>query len=204
MTILTPTLKRGISIAALLLMPGLARAQAPAAADSSRPRPRGSWTSDRREFVVGDIITVLVDESTLASANKGQSGTDQQSRDLGLNVPVGPLAGSDLSISSKKGSTSTQNGQASRNLSFKGQMTVRVTKVEPSGVMEVKGARTVDVDKNKQQLTLTGFVRPQDVSRDNVVASARIADAQLLYSLSGDMGATRGGIIGRLVSVFWP
>lgn len=198
------TLKRVGLVGGLLLPPFLAHAQAPAAAaDPTRPRARGSWTSDRRDFVVGDIITVLVDETTLAFANKGQSGTDQQSRDLGLNVPVGPVAG-DMTVTTSKNASSTQNGRASRNLSFKGQMTVRVTKVEPSGVMEIKGARTVDVDKNKQQLTLTGFVRPQDVTRDNTVASARIADAQLLYSLSGDMGATRGGIIGRLASVFWP
>ena len=197
-------LKFRVTTAMLVILPALARSQAPAATDTVRPHARGSWTTDRRDFVVGDIITVLVDESTLASANKGQSGTDETSRELGLNVPVGPLAGSPVNITTNKGSTSTQNGRASRNLSFKGQMTVRVTKVEPNGVLEIKGARTVDVDKNKQQLTLSGYVRPQDVSRDNVVASARVADAQVLYSLTGDMGATRGGIIGRLVSVFWP
>ena len=195
-------IRRGALGAALCLLPILASAQA--SADTARPRVRGSWTSDRREFVVGDIITVLVDETTLASANKGQSGSDQQSRDLGLNVPVGPLAGADLKVTSEKNSSSTQSGRASRNLSFKGQMTVRVVKVDPSGVLELKGARTVDVDKNKQQLTLTGFVRPQDVTRENTVASARVADAQLLYTLTGDMGGTRGGIIGRLASVFWP
>ena len=72
------------------------------------------------------------------------------------------------------------------------------------GASQVKGARTVDVDKNKQQLTLQGFIRSEDISRANTVASARIADAQVLYTLSGDLGGTRGGIIGRLISVFWP
>jgi flagellar L-ring protein precursor FlgH len=83
-------------------------------------------------------------------------------------------------------------------------MTVRVVKVSPSGVLEVKGAKTVDVDKNRQDLTLTGFVRPEDVSRNNIVESSRIADAQVLYSLKGDLGKTRGGIVGRIISVFWP
>src|SRR5262249_22785644 len=48
-----------------------------------------SWTADRKEFVVGDIITVLVSDVTLASATKSQSGSDQQSRknDLGLEPP---------------------------------------------------------------------------------------------------------------------
>jgi hypothetical protein len=31
-----------------------------------------------------------------------------------------------------------------------------------------------------------------------------VADAQLTYKLSGDIGKTRGGIVGRLLNVFWP
>jgi hypothetical protein len=31
-----------------------------------------------------------------------------------------------------------------------------------------------------------------------------VADAQLTYELSGNLGKTRGGIIGRLLNVFWP
>ena len=176
-----------------------------AASAQDKPHPRTSWTADRREFAEGDIITVLVDESTLASARKGQSGSDTQSRnnDLGIQTP-GSIVGMDASVSTGKRSSSDQQGSATRNLSFSGQMTVRVIKVSPNGVLEVKGARTVDVDKNKQQLTLQGFIRSEDISRANTVASARIADAQVLYTLSGDLGGTRGGIIGRLVSVFWP
>jgi flagellar L-ring protein precursor FlgH len=195
--------QRTVLIAALfVLLPALASAQS-TPSDTSTTRPvRRSWTSDRREFAVGDILTVLVDESTLASANKGQTASDAQTRDLGLNAPS--VLSSDVQLGTNKGSSSRQSGQATRDLRFRGEMTVRVVKIEPGGTMEVKGIRTVDVDKNKQQLTLSGFVRPEDVSHTNTVASARIADAQLLYTLSGDLGGTRGGIIGRLVSVFWP
>jgi flagellar L-ring protein FlgH len=193
--------RRIMLAAALLVLPALASAQTPS--DSLGQRPvRRSWTGDRREYSVGDILTVLVDESTLASANKGQTASDAQSRDLGLNAPN--VVSADVKLGTNKGSSSRQSGQATRDLRFRGEMTVRVVKVDANGVLEIKGLRTVDVDKNKQQLTLTGFVRPQDVSQTNMVASARIADAQLLYTLSGDLGGTRGGIIGRLISVFWP
>ena len=176
---------------------------AAAAPDTAYRRPeRRSWTSDRREFVVGDILTVLVDEQTLASAHKGQTASDAQTRDLGLEAPS--VLDSDVRLGTSKKSASRQDGQATRDLRFRGDMTVRVVAIQPNGVLEVKGTRTVDVDKNKQQLTLSGFVRPEDVSRANAVASLRIADAQLVYTLTGDLGKTRGGIIGRLVSVFWP
>ncbi|MEP6729872.1 MAG: flagellar basal body L-ring protein FlgH [bacterium] len=204
---------RGAALALLMVAPAVtSSAQAPVAAAAPVAQPalatpiRHSWTSDRREYVVGDIITVLVDEQTLASANKGQSGSDVQSRQNALDIqPPGAMAvGVDVKVGTDKTASSRQTGNASRDLRFRGEMTVRITSIAPNGVLEVKGTRTVDVDKNKQLLTLTGFVRSEDISHANTVVSSRIADAQILYTLSGDLGATRGGIIGRLVSVFWP
>lgn len=169
----------------------------------------GSWTADRREYQVGDIITVLVTEATLASATKSQSGTDQQSRKngMGLEPPkigTSSLPSIDASMSTDKNSTSKQDGDAKRAVAFKGDISVRVVAVDKTGLMQIKGTKVVDVDKNKQTLNLTGWVRPEDISAQNLIASERIADAQLTYALSGDLGKTRGGIVGRLLSVFWP
>ena len=52
----------------------------------SGARHLASWTGDRREYQVGDIITVLVSDATLASATKSQSGSDQQTRKNGLGI----------------------------------------------------------------------------------------------------------------------
>jgi flagellar L-ring protein FlgH len=169
----------------------------------------GSWTADRREFQVGDIITVLVSEATLASATKSQSGSDQQSRknDVGLTPPkIGTTALPNIAadMSADKNASSKQTGDASRQVSFQGDISVRVIAVDKTGQLQVKGAKIVDVDKNKQTLNLTGWVRPEDLSRDNVVASDRVADVNLTYQLSGDIGKTRGGLIGRLLNAFWP
>ncbi|MEO7085030.1 MAG: flagellar basal body L-ring protein FlgH [Gemmatimonadaceae bacterium] len=172
-------------------------------------RKISSWTSDRHEFQVGDVITVLVTEATLASATKSQNGTDQQTRknDLGINPPqmgTTPMPNIDMTVSTGKNASSTQTGDAKRNVSFKGDISVRVVAVDKAGLLQIKGAKAVDVDKNKQTLNLTGWVRPEDISPQNYVASERVADAQLTYALTGDIGKTRGGLIGRLVSVFWP
>jgi len=168
-----------------------------------------SWTGDRREFQVGDIITVLVSEATLATATKSQSGSDQQTRknDLGLNPPqvgASPLPSIAMDMSMDKNSSSKQSGDAKRNLNFKGDISVRVVGMDKNGLLQIKGTKLVDVDKNKQTLNLTGWVRPEDISPANVVVSERIADVQMTYALNGDLGKTRGGILGRLVSVFWP
>ena len=100
--------------------------------------------------------------------------------------------------------SSKQNGDAKRGVNFKGDISVRVIAVDKTGLLQIKGTKVVDVDKNKQSLNFTGWVRPEDVSPQNFVGSERVADAALTYSLSGDIGKTRGGIIGRILNVFWP
>ena len=168
-----------------------------------------SWTADRREYAVGDIITVLVSDVTLATATKSQSGSDQQTRKNGVGIEppkIGEtsLPSIDASMSMDKNAASKQNGDAKRNVNFRGDISVRITNVDKSGLLQIKGTKVVDVDKNKQTLNFSGWVRPEDVSAQNLVASERVADAALTYSLSGDLGKTRGGIIGRLLNVFWP
>lgn len=177
--------------------------------DATPVRRLSSWTADRREYAVGDIITVVVSEATLATATKSQSGSDQQSRKNDFDI-VPPKVGTsalpelNATLGTNKNASSKQTGDANRGVSFKGDITVRVVAVDKRGQVQVKGAKVVDVDKNKQTLNLTGWIRPEDISLDNVVVSDRVADVALTYQLSGDIGKTRGGIIGRLLNVFWP
>lgn len=180
--------------------------------DNQNPPKRhiASWTADRREYNVGDVITVLVSEATLASATKSQNGSDQQTRknDMAVDLPkVGPLnslPSIDGTMSMNKNSASKQSGDASRGVNFRGDISVRVVAVDKTGQVQVKGTKTVDVDKNKQTIEFSGWVRPEDVSLDNLVASERVADATLTYHLTGDIGKTRGGLVGRILNVFWP
>lgn len=202
-----PHMKFAISLACLVLCAPLLLSQTKDPATA--PRHIGSWTSDRHDYQVGDVITVLVSEATLATATKTQNGSDQQTRknDLGIDPPqmgATPAPSIAATVSTAKNASSSQSGDASRNVSFKGDISVRVIAVDKTGLLQVKGTKAVDVDKNKQTLNLTGWVRPEDVSAQNYVTSERIADAQLTYALTGDIGKTRGGLIGRLVNVFWP
>jgi flagellar L-ring protein precursor FlgH len=179
------------------------------AQDNDTPRRLKSWTADKREYSVGDVITVLVSEATLASATKSQSGSDQQTRNNGVGITppkIGETAlpSIDADLSTNKNAASKQNGDAKRAVTFRGDISVRVVAVDKSGLLQIKGTKMVDVDKNKQQLNLSGWVRPEDINTDNLVGSERVADVSLTYQLSGNLGKTRGGILGRLISVFWP
>ena len=120
---------------------------------------------------------------------------------------VGPLTSVpdvDGTMSMGRNASSKQTGNAARGVTFRGDISVRVVEVDKNGQLRIKGTKTVDVDKNKQTLEFTGWIRPQDISMQNLIASERVADAQLTYKLSGDIGKTRGGIVGRLLNIFWP
>ena len=213
-----------LTLAALLLAPaallaqpaaapaGTAAAPAPAASASAAPasaRPGlHSWLSDRREFAVGDIITVLVDDYTISSAIKDDLATQRRNRDLGLGVDVntgGPKATAiDARINSRNNADAQNRGEARRENRFQSEMSVRVVAVGEHGLLQVKGTRLVDVDKGKQDISLAGWLRAQDVSTSNVVESSRIADAQLTYLSPGPLGKPKQGLISRVVSIVWP
>jgi flagellar L-ring protein precursor FlgH len=192
---------------------GAAAAAAPAAtAAIPAPAParpvRQSWTSDRREFAVGDVITILIDEQTLAAANHDNSAVDRRSRNadlsLGAGGAVGALSGLGASVDSRHDAQSQQSGDALRSNRFTGEMSLRVTSVEPGGRLKVEGTKVINVDKNEEKIDLKGWVRAQDVSANNLVDSWRIADAQIVYTSSGSMSKPKGGIIGRLLGALWP
>lgn len=170
--------------------------------------PRRSWTSDRREFAVGDLLTVLVDESTLASARSDNNASLRRSNEASFGIGGSSggkdLGGGDLSFGTENNAESSQRGGSVRENSFTSEITVRVTKVDPEGRLEVHGRKLVKIDKNSQEITLSGWVRPEDVSAYNTISSARVADAELLYGSKGNLDKPHKGIISRILGVLWP
>lgn len=176
-------------------------AQQPAAAT---PRA-SSWTSDRREILVGDVITVYIDEAVIASARKSQTGTDNTGRDMGVAfAPPGDGAGINASFGSSKRASSAQSGDMSRNTALRTTVSVRVTAKNANGTYTVKGTRLLDIDKNSQEISVEGVLRSQDITNSNEADGDRLADAKIMVKQKGKLGKTRGGIMGRIVGLIWP
>ena len=186
--------------------PGDSAAIVKPAPGTTYPRaPRQSWTADRRAFAVGDVITVLIDEQTIATAAAGNYAADQRFRDLAANVGTSysGYSRASASLGTVNDAESRQRGEATRRNRFVGEITVRVVGVE-GGLLRIEGSRRTSVDDNVQEMKLTGWVRPQDVTPDNLVESWRIGDADLTYTSSGDLNKPRGGFITRLLGAIWP
>jgi flagellar L-ring protein precursor FlgH len=189
-----------------------APAGAQAAAQSAQSTPpltstavagRQSWLSDRRDYHLGDIVTVFVDEYTLTSLDKEVNATENRQRGLGLGINT-PSSNKTYGINSNNNNQSQNSGLDARTNRLTTEMSARVIAIAPNGVMQLKGNKIIKVEESKVNLTLTGWVRVQDVAPDNSVQSFRMADADLDYQAEGPLGKAKSGIIGRLLGAFWP
>ncbi len=163
-----------------------------------------SWTADAQVFRVGDAISVLLDEYTLASANRDVSAEQQRSRSFGV---AGSANGTELgraSVDTENAGSSRDRGRSTRHDRLTAEMTVRVEEIAPDGMLKVSGTKHLTIDEHEQELTLTGWVRPADVPAHNVMESWRIADATIEYTSSGRLGKPRQGLISRVLGWIWP
>ncbi len=68
-------------------------------------------------------------------------------------------------------------------------MTLRlaVTVVEelPNGVLRIEGQQEVRVNNELRELRISGYVRPDDISRQNEITYDKIAEAQISYGGRG-------------------
>lgn len=166
-------------------------------------KPRESWTADRRNFVVGDIITILIDDYTISTAVKENTATDNRTRGLSVNARL-PTSSKQVGLDARNTADQQQRGQARRENRFQNEMSVRVVAVGPNGLLQIKGTKKIDVDQAMQDIAFTGWVRAQDVSTSNVIESSRVADAQLGYASPGPLGKPKQGMITKILGAFWP
>jgi flagellar L-ring protein precursor FlgH len=198
---------------AILALPLIAGAQSPAA-DSSAPAPRVrnlNWLTDTRSFPVGAIIKVAIDEYALAAANKGTVAEASRERRMGVGgsaslghdgstTTFGPVDGS---LETGDRGASRSRGEATRGTRYVAEIPVRVVAITAEGLLQVKGTKIIDVDRAKQEMTVTGLISPRDVDARDVVASTSIADARIVYTSKG-LDKPRSGILGRVIGIIWP
>ncbi len=157
-----------------------------------------SWTSDRHTLKEGDIITILVDENLLASAQKNESATQMRDRDLSLSA-----SGSGTSLRTRNDVGDRTRGEASRTQRFSGEISARVLEISPSGLARLEGTKKMQIDEVEEELIVRGWVRPQDLSLHNTVESWRLSDTEILFTSNGTLGKS-GGLWSKLLNWIWP
>jgi len=96
-------------------------------------------------------------------------------------------------------------GSSDRDGHVKAYITAVVEKVLFNGNLYISGQREVRVNNETQYITLSGVVRPKDITSSNEVSSTYVADARITYSGSGPVAdKQRPGWLGRVVDYVWP
>ncbi len=154
---------------------------------------------DRTARSEGDVLTVLISETSAAQFDAGTTTSKKEDNALPrLNIPIIggflPALGTSGSLSSDGKGTTTQNGK------LVAKMTVVVKKVNDNGTMVIEGTRSVQVNKEVQTFRLSGIVRIDDIRSDNTLLSENIAEAQIKVDGKGAISdRQRRGFLTRLI-----
>ncbi len=207
----------------------------PVQAKETPPPPMGSiWPgenaknslfTDNKARHVNDIVTIVIDESSSGS----NSANTTTARDTSTLAGISALLGMDRKIarsnkdltdgddiytagllpSLQVGGTSanslTGKGATTRDSELQARITARVIEVLPNGNLNIEGKRRLAVNEEDQYIVISGTVRPDDITSDNVISSQYIADAKIVYTGKGVVDdKMRPGWLTRIVDWAWP
>jgi flagellar L-ring protein precursor FlgH len=163
--------------------------------------------ADPRAHRVGDILTVLLLESTQASkkATTSTSKTDKTSLDAPTILGQGlTLNGKAANIGLSGDRSFDGNGTSSQSNQLSGQITVTVAQRLSNGNLMVRGEKLLTINQGQEMVRISGIVRPQDINPDNTVASSRVADARIAYTGRGSLAdANTQGWLSRFFNSKW-
>lgn len=153
---------------------------------------------------VGDILTIRLEERTngqvrARSRNRKNSDTDSPNPTF-FGYPS-------KNFSFKFGYKQDFQGEGESNQSnqLTGNISVHVAKVLPNGNLIVRGESWIKINQAKEYVRLTGIVRPEDISANNIVSSQRVANARVSYAGTGQVAdSNRQGWLARFFSKLWP
>jgi len=156
-----------------------------------------SLLGDRRASQAGDILTVVIEIDDRAeisnSSARGRSGSQSMGAPqlLGLPQLIDRRLPAGASMAEAVSVDSTSSFQGSGTVSRNERLTLRVatTIIErlPNGVVRIEGSQEVRVNNELRELIVTGFIRPEDISRRNEIPYDRIAGARISYGGRGQI-----------------
>jgi len=189
-----------VAIVAVALCSARVTATSLYGAGSTQPGLLGMYC-DHKARQVGDLLTIMVTEVSYA-----QNRTDTQAQ-KGIGAELSPSGAVfdflqavklDTGAGLKLGNSATGGTSTSRSGKLIGTITAQVVEVLPNGDLRIRGVREVSVNREKEQMIVTGIVRQRDISPGNTIPSTMVADAQIAFS-----GAIYTGEKGGVFKTLW-
>ncbi|MDN3662755.1 flagellar basal body L-ring protein FlgH [Vibrio agarivorans] len=164
-----------------------------------------SLYDDTKPRGLGDIITVMLDESTKAA--KSADADLSKNNDASMDPLV--VGGQELNVGNYNFSYEMSNdnnfsGSAAANQSnsLSGSITVEVIEVLANGNLIIRGEKWLTLNTGDEYIRLSGTIRPDDITFDNTIASTRISNARIQYSGTGtNQDMQEPGFLARFFNV---
>lgn len=179
-------LKIKVHILVAIMVTGLLLAGQPLVSAASLWSDQGGLFSDRKARSVGDSLTIIINEST--NASRTGTASNSKSGSTNVNAGTGLLTFIDNASASSNDSFKS-DGKINNTNSVTGRITVQVTAIKPNGNMVISGTQTIKQNTDEQKITISGEVRPEDVTSDNTVMSYNVANAQLKIDGKGPINS---------------
>ncbi len=140
--------------------------------------------ADARARQTGDVITILLSEST--SAQRESSYQDRSNAQLGGGASAdGPSIAGTFGLDAQFSQGAENANETLQSDLLQGTLTVQVTEVNDVGNLVVEGERRLNVNGVTHFMRVTGTVRPFDIQSDNTLFSYQIANANIEYRQTG-------------------
>jgi flagellar L-ring protein precursor FlgH len=158
--------------------------------------------SDPRARKIGDVVTVNIainDKATFGNTtDRSLNSQEQHQYDVkfGLNnktFEVNPQ------LNAQVQSSTQGQGSIDRSEQIQLQVAAVVTDVLPNGNMIISGSQEVRVNYELRLLNIAGIVRPRDISRDNTISYAKIAEARISYGGRGRIMEVQQPALGQQI-----
>jgi flagellar L-ring protein precursor FlgH len=146
---------------------------------------------DVRASQVDDLLTIVVAEQASA-VSTGSTKTQRTSSTknnisavAGLTKVTSPLA----NLAGVSGDTQLAGqGTTSRSTALSTTLTARVVHVLPNGALVIEAAKDIQINSERQNITVRGVVRPTDIDATNSVESNRLGQLEVRVNGKGVVG----------------
>jgi flagellar L-ring protein precursor FlgH len=171
-------------------------------------RQSDAWFGRGRNYQVGDIITVLLNESTQAARTQNTDVSREAKNSLpsGASTQVGKMSPflEGVNLNDNK-TSSTGKGKADQQASLSGSVAVTVVEILANGNLVIRGEKKLGLSEGTEVIQVSGVIRPEDIGPNSTVQSRRLANAQIAYRGSGDLAnATKAGWGTSFMHKYWP
>ncbi len=137
---------------------------------------------DRRPRMVGDILTIVLNEQVSASKNSASNANRSGSSGFTPTlIPRQLRRIGELGFEVEGENDFTGGGGSRANNSFTGTLTVSVVEVMANGNLLVRGEKQIAINQGTEFIRFSGVVNPRTITGQNTVPSTQVADARIEY-----------------------